>query len=89
MVFFTVYVFFKVPETKLKTIEEIVHQYSPGGVLDVEEALDYADVMVANDSDVFGNVRHVGDDDTQSSSTTTSPESVDLLTQQCNVSDVV
>ena len=43
MVFFALYVYMKVPETKQKTIEEIVDDYSPGGELDVEEIDD--DVM--------------------------------------------
>ena len=87
MLLFTVYVFVKMPETKDKTIEEIVHQYSPGGVLDVEEALDADDAMASNDCDVFENVRR-SDGDTQSSSTV-SPEEVDLLEQRDDVDDVV
>ena len=87
MLLFTVYVFVKMPETKDKTIEEIVHQYSPGGVLDVEEALDADDVIASNDCDVFENVRR-SDGDTQSSSTV-SPEEVDLLEQRDDVDDVV
>ena len=50
MVFFALYVYMKVPETKQKTIEEIVDDYSPGGELDVEEI----------DDDVIPSTRNVG-----------------------------
>ena len=36
MVVFTVFVFFKVPETKGLTFEEIAHQFSPGTNIEVE-----------------------------------------------------
>ena len=40
MVFFTVFVYFLVPETKQKTFEEIASQFMPGGDIEVEEIFD-------------------------------------------------
>ena len=37
MVGFTIFTYFKVPETKNKTFEEIAHQFSPGKDIEVEE----------------------------------------------------
>ncbi len=45
MVLFTLFVFFKVPETKGMTFEEIANQFQPGGTIEVEEVVD---------DDVFG-----------------------------------
>jgi len=46
MIFFTVFVYRKVPETKNRTFEEIASQFQPGGDIDVEE--------IVADDDVFG-----------------------------------
>ena len=43
MILFTLFVFFKVPETKNKTFEEIAHQFAPGPDLEVEEMIDDED----------------------------------------------
>lgn len=43
MVLFTIFVFFKVPETKNKTFEEIAHAFAPGQDLEVEEMIDEED----------------------------------------------
>ena len=40
MVFFTIFVFFKAPETKNKTFEEIASLFQPGGTIEVEEVVD-------------------------------------------------
>ena len=40
MVFFTIFVFLKVPETKNKTFEEISSLFQPGGTIEVEEVVD-------------------------------------------------
>lgn len=40
MIGFTVFVYFKVPETKNKTFEEIANQFQPGGEIEVEEIID-------------------------------------------------
>lgn len=40
MVIFTVFVYFKVPETKNKTFEEIASQFAPGDKIEVEEVVD-------------------------------------------------
>lgn len=49
---FVVFTYFFVPETKNKTFEEIAHQFSPGGHLEVEEMVD--DVFAA-DADAIPN----------------------------------
>ena len=48
MIAFTIFVFFKVPETKNKTFEEIASQFQKGTDIEVEEVVDYDD-----DDDVF------------------------------------
>jgi len=40
MIFFTIFVFIKVPETKNKTFEEIASVFQPGGDIEVEEIVD-------------------------------------------------
>ena len=40
MIGFTIFTYFKVPETKNKTFEEIAHQFSPGNDIEVEEVDD-------------------------------------------------
>ena len=49
MVFFTIFVFVKVPETKNKTFEEIASVFQPGGDIEVEEIVD--DVFEDKDVD--------------------------------------
>jgi len=53
MVLFTVFTYFLVPETKGKTFEEIAHQFSPGGAIEVEEMLDdvFDDIPEANEAE--------------------------------------
>lgn len=36
MILFTIFTFFKVPETKGKTFEEIANEFHPGGQIEVE-----------------------------------------------------
>jgi SP family facilitated glucose transporter-like MFS transporter 1 len=56
MIFFTVFVFFKVPETKNKTFEEIASQFQPGTDIEVvEEIMDEDDVF----DDQFGVNSHL------------------------------
>jgi SP family facilitated glucose transporter-like MFS transporter 1 len=50
MVVFTVFVFFKVPETKGMTFEEIANQFQPGGDIEVEEVYDEDDVFGGGDT---------------------------------------
>lgn len=38
---FTTFVFFKVPETKNKTFEEIASVFQPGGEIEVEEVVEF------------------------------------------------
>lgn len=40
MIFFTIFVFFKVPETKNKTFEEIASRFAPGTKIEVEEIVE-------------------------------------------------
>ena len=40
MIVFTVFVYFKVPETKNMTFEEIASHFQPGGEIEVEELVD-------------------------------------------------
>ena len=40
MVVFVIAIFFLVPETKNRTFEEIAHQFSPGGQIEVEAVED-------------------------------------------------
>ena len=40
MVVFVIFVYFKVPETKGKTFEEIAHVYAPGKDIEVEELVE-------------------------------------------------
>lgn len=47
MIAFTIFVFFKVPETKNKTFEEIASQFQKGSDIEVEE------VVGDDDEDVF------------------------------------
>ena len=52
MVIFLAFVYLKVPETKNKTFEEIAHQFSPGGDIEVEEMVNddvFEDIPMAND----------------------------------------
>lgn len=49
MIFFTIFVFVKVPETKNKTFEEIASVFQPGGDIEVEEIVD--DVFEEKDVD--------------------------------------
>lgn len=49
MIAFTIFVFFKVPETKNKTFEEIASQFQRGSDIEVEEVVD-------DDEDVFHEV---------------------------------
>ena len=44
MILFTIFVYFKVPETKNKTFEEIASMFQPGGDIEGEEVLDDEDV---------------------------------------------
>ena len=48
MILFTIFVFFKVPETKGKTFEQIANEFHPGGTIEVEF---YAE---EDEGDVFG-----------------------------------
>lgn len=54
MVVFTVFVFFKVPETKNLTFEEIAHKFSPGTNIEVEVVASDP----AEDSTVIEEVNH-------------------------------
>ena len=40
MILFTIFVYFKVPETKNRTFEEIASQFAPGSKIEVEEIVD-------------------------------------------------
>ena len=53
MLIFVVFIYFKVPETKNKTFEEIAHQFAPGDELEVEEIVDdvFDDIPEANEAD--------------------------------------
>lgn len=47
MILFTIFVYFKVPETKNKTFEEIASVFAPGTKIEVEEIVD--DVFPGNE----------------------------------------
>ena len=55
MIFFVLFVFFKVPETKGKTFEEIAHQFAPGPDLEVEEMIDDEDGVFDDADDALPN----------------------------------
>lgn len=50
MTMFIVFVYFKVPETKNRTFEEIASQFQPGGLIEVEELVDDEDMFVSADA---------------------------------------
>ena len=50
MTMFIVFVYFKVPETKNRTFEEIASQFQPGGLIEVEELVDDEDMFVSSDA---------------------------------------
>lgn len=68
MIGFTAFVFFKVPETKNKTFEEIASAFQPGGEIEVEEVVEFpiytGTDQVDNEADftVGANARLMADD---------------------------
>ena len=53
MIGFLVFTYFKVPETKNKTFEEIAGQYAPGNAIEVEEVIEEVsdDIPEGDESD--------------------------------------
>ena len=53
MIIFIIFTYFKVPETKGKTFEEIASQFAPGGEIEVEEVIEEEDEAIEEEEDPF------------------------------------
>ena len=68
MIIFFLFVFFKVPETKGKTFEEIAHQFAPGDAIEVEVEDDVFEDGVAPSSPTSPLTPHSEDGDVRDAS---------------------